>query len=370
MNKQVGILTFHREYNLGAVLQAFALQHTIAGLGYRCSIIDYRRPEDAVSRLFYFPRSRRSIKHDILRLMNLQSHITSRKRFDRFRMDHFLLTAKSYLSLRDLSEGGLSFDTYVSGSDQVWHPYLFDRSCGRVFYLDFVSSGRLVAYAPSFGLTEMPAQYQDRASELIRRFDYLSAREDSGCAIIKKLTGRMVDQVLDPTLLLSADEYDKVAIEPHFEKPYILLYPMQYSDSLRDLALKIRGCLKLPIVAVLPPFFEPWRFSFADKLVYDAGPSEFLGWIKNAAFVCTNSFHGTCFSIIYRKTFLGVPHTGTGTRMHSLLLCLNLLSRHIDDPEKLTSDNPLFGSLDYSPVEPRLQQAIDASTGYLRKSLA
>lgn len=371
MAKTVGILTVHGGYNFGAVLQAFALQRTISGLGHSCSIIDYREPKpDSDYRLFHVPRNRGSIKHDILMMLNLRSHLMSRKRYERFRSAYLSLTAQSYRSVEDILRGGLRFDAYVSGSDQIWHPYLLDRPCGPIFFQNFVSSGRRVAYAPSFGFSEIPSQYRDRAAESIRRFDFLSAREDTGCAIIRDLTGRSAELALDPTLLQASAEYDKVAVEPSLDKPYILLYPMQLSDRLRELALKVRTCLKLPIVAVLPAFFEPWRFSFADKLIYDAGPAEFLGWMKCAAFVCTNSFHGTCFSIIYRKNFLGVPHSGYNTRSYSLLSRLGLSARQLAEPERLGPDNPLLAPPDYSSVEPHLQQAIEQSLGYLQRALA
>jgi hypothetical protein len=371
IGKTVGILTYQNAYNNGAVLQAFALQRTIAGLGYTCSVIDYReRYTNGDYWLFRVPWKRSNIKHDIIMLLNLRSHLVSRKRYQRFRSEHLVLTAQSYQSVTDIINGNLSFDAYVAGSDQIWHPLLLDRPCGAVYFLDFVSSGRRIAYGPSFGLSAVPPQYRARAAGFINRFDFLSAREDTGCAIIQEIAGRTAEQVLDPTLLQNASEYDQVAVSPPFDKPYILLYPMQLSDRLQSLALKMRTLLKLPIIAVVPAFFEPWRFSFADKLVFDAGPAEFLGWMKNAAFVCTNSFHGTCFSIIYRKNFLGVPHLGTNTRIHSLLKSLDLLSRHINDPKALLPGDPLLESIDYSIVTLRLKYEINLSMEYLKRALA
>jgi hypothetical protein len=370
IGKTVGILTYHNAYNHGAVLQAFALQRTLAGLGNACSIIDYdeRRP-DGDYRLFRVPLTRSNIRHDLLMLLNVRAHRTSRIRYKRFRAEHLSLTAQSYQSIDDIVRGDLRFDAFVAGSDQIWHPLLLDRSCGPIYFLDFVSSGRRIAYGPSFGLSEVPPQYRERTAGFIKRFDCLSAREDTGCKIIQDLTGRAADHVLDPTLLQNASEYDQVAVSPPFDKPYILLYPMQLSDRLQALAVKMRTLLKMPIIAVVPAFFEPWRFSFADKLVFDAGPAEFLGWMKNASFVCTNSFHGTCFSIIYQKSFLGVPHTGTNTRIHSLLESLELRSRQVIERGALSSESPLLESIDYSSVAPRLQQQVNLSMAYLKRAL-
>jgi len=371
MVKTVGILTYHAADNFGAVLQAFALQRTIKALGASCSIIDYREPQtDAAYRLFHAPRNRSSIRRDLLILMNLSSHLKARNRYEQFRLVNLELTTKSFRSLNDLLCESFNFDAYVSGSDQVWHPNLLDRSCGAIYFLDFAGAARRVAYAPSFGLTQMPVQYRERAASFIRQFDFLSAREDTGCAMIQDLTGRTADHVLDPTLLQPLAEYNKAAVAPTIRGGYILLYPMQMSDHLCNVALTAQKRLKLPIVAVLRPDFEPWRFTFADKLVYNAGPAEFLGWMKNAAFICTNSFHGTCFSIIYRKNFLGVPHLGAGTRLNSLLKYLDLLNRQIDEPGDLNINDPRLETIDYSSVEPRLDQAVKRSLDFLRKALA
>ena len=112
------------------------------------------------------------------------------------------------------------------------------------------------------------------------------------------------------------------------------------------------------------------RFSFADKVVFDAGPAEFLGWIKNASFVCTNSFHGTCFSIIYRKCFLGVAPAIGNTRLQSLLTCMGLLSRQLSDQYQLAEGDPLLEPIDYAPIELRLQMAINNSLNYLKQAVA
>lgn len=111
-------------------------------------------------------------------------------------------------------------------------------------------------------------------------------------------------------------------------------------------------------------------YPFADKLVCDAGTTEVLGWMKNAAFVCTYSFHVTCFPIIYRKSFLGVPCSMANTRLQSLLECVDLPLSQMTDPERLGPGDSLFEPLDYSSVEPRLKQAIDPSLDYLRRELA
>lgn len=366
--RKVGLLTHHEAQNFGAVLQAFALRRTIAGLGHACMVIDCRESTGAY-RLFRVPVGRESIRHDALMLMNLPSHLRSRRRFRAFREAHLALTRKAYWSTADLSADNDGFDAFVSGSDQVWHPSLLDQPLGRFLFQDFTAGGRRVAYAPSFGVSKLPAGSREQVRKLVKQFEYLSAREDSGCAILEDLTGRAVEQVLDPTLLLKATEYDALAADIGRPGPYILLYPMLWSDDLRRLVLSAKARLGVPIVAVLPPTHAPWRFSFADRLVLDAGPAEFLAWVKGAAYVCTSSFHGTCFSIIYRKHFLSIPGEATGTRQLSLLRCLGLTSRLVGRNAPNAASEPPVDPVDYSTVENLLAREVERSLAYLRRAL-
>jgi hypothetical protein len=364
----VGILTHHEAFNFGATLQAFALRRTIESIGCACSIIDVRDPS-GVYRLWRWPVDRASVRHDALTLANLGSHLRSRSRFRSFRAAHLGITDRSYRTLADLAHASETFDAIVSGSDQVWHPHLLEGFLGRAFFQDFAGSSRRVAYAPSFGLSEVPDKYCETVRRLIARFDFVSSREDSGCAIIERLTGRFAEHVLDPTLLLPSPEYDRAAVEPTLRGPYILLYPMQWSERLRDEALRARRALGIPIVAILPPLFAPARFAFADTRVHDAGPAEFLGWMRGAELVCTNSFHGTCFSVIYRKRFLTVRHTSTGTRMQSLLDRLGLQSRLLVEGAAGDDNDLARQECQYASVEPRLADAIARSTSFLRGAL-
>lgn len=370
MAKTVGIITFHHAYNFGAVLQAYALQRTILSLGNSCAIINYECKLNCHSYyLFRYSCSAESIVHNFRSLVTLRAQKKLRKCFSDFQARYLFVTPKSYRLARDLIAIQNDFEIFVTGSDQVWNPAMTGPELFLAYYLDFVDFGRRVAYAPSFGLNEIPDNYRNQISSHLRKFDFLSVREDTGCKIIKELTGREASLVLDPTLLLPLAEYDKVTVSPVDQKPYILLYPMQCSEELRRLARNVRECLKLPIVAVVPINQTPKSFSFADKVVFDAGPSEFLGWIKNATFVCTNSFHGTVFSIIYRKNFLSSPSLVGNTRSHNLLDRVGLLSRQLIGSDVLKSGDLLFEPINYIPVEIKLKQAIDVSISYLKQAL-
>ena len=370
MARTVGIITLHRAHNFGAVLQAFALQHTIKGLGHSCAIIDYvpSSPFIVPPGPFLFPKNLNDFKYDLRTLQNLRSRMTLRERFAGFRSNRLALTSNPYHKAGDFACP--EFDALITGSDQVWHPNGLGGEEGQVFFLGFSFSGRRIAYAPSFGVDEIPSPCFERMGNLIRNFDFLSAREKSGCRIIRELTGREAEHVLDPTLLLPAAEYGRIAAMPSQKAPFLLVYLQEYSKEILDLAGRTQSLLKLPIVVVTPPRYDFRDFKFADKVVRDAGPAEFLGWIKHASAVCTNSFHGIIFSLIYKKTFLSVPRFQKNDRLHDLLERAGLLSRQLTDPVELRAGDPLLGPIDYAPVELRLQEAKERSLAYLKRALA
>ncbi len=369
--RTVGIITFHSLFNLGAVLQAFALQRTIESLGNSCQIIDFRRSSQGTPHhLFCLPLSRGEIKHDLSVFLTLPSRLEMRRRFNEFRKRHLVTTPSVYDSVESLGNPSLHFDVYVTGSDMVWNPTWLEKAYAPVYYLDFVKSGRRVSFAPSFACTEIPAKYRDRVANYLRAFDHLSCREDAGCDIVRDLTGREAEHVLDPTLLQPLSEYAKMAIAPALNSPCILVYPMHQSDDLREVAMRVKRELNLPIVAVVPVYHNPRNFRFADQVVFTAGPGEFLGWMQKAAFVCTNSFHGAAFSIIHRKNFLTVPALGSNTRSQSMLKQFGLLSRQVNNLMDFQLRNALPAPIDYASVEVRLKQAIEKSTNYLKKALA
>jgi len=387
MTKSVGILTYHNEFNLGATLQAFALQRTIQELGHACMIIDYDMPGSGPTQHVYSFQMRqllhpRSIYHLLARYRHHRRlrfwHDTLRRRFSRFQSCHLALTDNTYRSASELEHSCPPFDVFVAGSDQIWNPNIWRPrpsmpgcDCERVYFLDFVTSGRRVAYAPSFGVTEIPMAYRERFARLMSRFDYLSAREESGCKIIHELTGREATHVLDPSLLLTDASYKQVAIIPHQCAPCVLLYPMARSDRLNYLARQISRRLKHPLVAVLPFSHDPRNYSFADRVVSDAGPAEFLGWMDKAAFVCTSSFHGLALSLVYRKGFLmvaaGTP--GANTRSASLLAKTNLLSRQVTCGSGPRSIESLLEPINYDAVADKLRPAINASIDYLKGAI-
>lgn len=368
----VGIITIHNHFNYGAVLQAFALNNVIRKLGHECETINCNIVP-GIGRL------EEKAKHPgakITKAYNLL-HWSANKRFDRrfreFITHHIPISDIEYNDLDQLIEEPPRFDAYITGSDQVWRPTFIDHDIGRAFHLCFANSenSRLISYAPSFGISDIPDQYKAEISEYLRRYHFISIRERRGSEIIQELTGKEAVHVVDPTLLLSRDEYRVVVQPPEIYEDYILVYAMEIGEGMGFLNLvkKVKKILKLPVVCVFPLRFDFRWLRVADRIMLDAGPKEFLGLIQNATMVCTNSFHGTAFSIIFRKEFLGTPHSISNSRIESILNVAQIQNRQLHSTTDDAIEKLIDSSIDYESVKIRLKVEVEKSMLFLQDAL-
>ncbi len=369
----VGVITIHNHHNYGAVLQAFALNHTIRKLGHDCKTIDCNLDPEK-GRRFQWTRYPGALLPNLYIAWHKRAGKRHDRRFRDFIRNKIPLTDVRYDSLKQMTEVPPCFEVYIAGSDQIWRPSMLNKEIGDAYHLSFASPerSRLVAYAPSFGVSEIPDSYKQRITRYLMRYHALSARETRGRELIKELTGKEVEQVLDPTLLLNADDYNQILRPPSMSGEYLLLYPMELGHDLGffKLVKQVKKYLSLPVVCVLPLQFSYQWLLVADKIILDAGPREFLGLFQNASFVCSNSFHGTVFSIIYRKNFIGFPHSESNIRITSLLEKIGLMDRQVPDHNPAKIKQILDYPIDYDLVTPRLKYHVDHSHGYLERSLS
>ena len=289
---KIGILTFHRASNYGAVLQTYAINKIIKSLGADVSIVDYRCQEVEESHLPKYLIKRRGL---IKGIIHLPAKIMKFMCFEGFRKRH-IITTKKYSRL-NIKETAAEFDKFIVGSDQVWNDKLsgFDTS----YLLDFANPVQKYSYACSFGFSVFPDIYKKKYLELLKDFRCISVREMSGKNLLAEnnLTAR-VD--LDPTLLLSESEWKKLEQKPQIDKKYILIYTVNLPVKLLDVARELSKRTGLQIVYLN-------NEHLANRDIYHkrySSPEEFIGFFSNAEYILTNSFHGTAFSIIFKKKFL------------------------------------------------------------------
>lgn len=369
---RVGILTFHAANGFGAVLQTYAMCRTLEELGCVPCIIDYRPaffsspPQSAGQRLLW---TSKKVLQKLWqrRLWTALGNVLRRRQFDRFRRDFLPTTDRVYWNAEELRADPPDVDVCVCGSDQIWNLNFWDGRVNPSFFLDFAPRGiRRVAYAPSIGGVVFPENCREAIAALLNEFAALSGRENDIVAVIKQLTGRDAPMVLDPSLLVA--DYSPVMRRPKRPpKRYIAVYPLDYSQQFVDCVQRVKTLLRLPVVNI-----GAKHLPGADIQHNTLGPSEWLGWMRDASFVCTNSFHGTAYSLIFRRNFLAFSfliHPVANARMENILEQVGLSERFLTDAAQMTERSPCLQPVDYGAVEPLLQAAVSKSRNFLRDAV-
>ncbi len=362
---KIGIITFHRALNYGAVLQAYALSETISQIdsAVDAEVIDYRSPYIEGGYKPFTIVGETNIKNIIIALLTMRGRIVKRKKFDQFASKYVRISKKSYRR-EQLTEANEEYQSFITGSDQVFNDVCtgFDKS----YFLDFVSQDlKKNSYAASFGFERIPNGLENDYKMLLQNFNRLSVREEAGKKIIYDLLGRESYLHIDPTFLLGKDEWSKVAVKPK-ETKYILVYLLQPSKTIFDFVDKLSkktGCT--PLLMHLH-FFKPNGI----KQIVTAGPDEFLGYFANAEYVVTNSFHGTAFSTIFNKKFFVEYQTtaaARNSRQKNLLQLLGLENRVISKDTEAELLNNLDAPIDYTNVEKIISKEREKSKDYLEQ---
>lgn len=356
---KVGILTYHRADNYGAVLQAYALQRIITMMGHKCEIIDYRCT--GIESQFKYMKIK--IYMDIIEIVKLNierlSHIQKHHKFELFRQKLNMSTC-SYSS-ENIEKTNELYDCFITGSDQVWN-----FSCNKndyTYLLDFVyDKKKKNSYAASFGTSIIPSELENVYKTLLNTFNNISVREQQGARIIEQLLGKKCNVVLDPVFLLDNDNWSELT--KRVGGQYILVYQLFKSETMikaaQELALKNR--LKIYIISRWSYGNIYGKTKVKNKLY--VSPSEFISLFKSAGYILTNSFHGTAFSIIFHKEFYVEPVSGTSStnsRFESLFEILNLHNRKIINGRISYPDS----KIDYYKIDDIIQHERKASLGYL-----
>lgn len=374
---KAGIITFHYAHHYGAQLQAYALMKAVIRAGVDCEIIDYVRKDNIEgSRLFKKGFSARALLSNADTLLN---YCGMKRRFDRFQSfvsNDMKLSKRSYREYTELEADAPRYDMYVCGSDQIWNPLIFrEKNFDPAFFAAFASDGRRIAYAPSFGISQIPEDKREELRRYLMSFDALSVREKQGEKIIEDVSGKSSITVLDPTLLLTGSQWGELAKVPTLDKPYLLCYFVSDGRKYSDYVNILSERYKLPVVALCGSRRVP---ACTKHKVLDAGPKEFLGLFKNAAMVCTDSFHGTVFSVNFKKEFVCFSSSknsegSVNSRLYNILSKLGLTARLYpctisaqDFKQRIVKDDY---PVDYNAVEKLLSDERRLSEQYLERSL-
>lgn len=219
-------------------------------------------------------------------------------------------------------------EVFLTGSDQVWGP-ISTGHYDPTYFLDFVpKSSRKLAFAASFGKAIFDEQTLKEYGVLLKKYDSLAVRENVAVELLKKMD-ISAKQVLDPTLLMDADAWSEYVKPMKKPEKYVLVYQIHANSDLDHYAVKFAENAELPLLRVSPLLHQAKR---SGKFVYCPDISGFLDLVKNAAYMVTDSFHGTAFAINFNTQFVEVlPNTGTSSRNQSILELTGLTDRIVRD---------------------------------------
>lgn len=367
-------------HNYGACLQAFALQQFLKKLNIESEIIPFIPKSNKIKDNF-FKRKFKSLQMGGLRNVvksfiirsNAKNNIKRGKYFDTF-IEQKLVFNNNINPLVELYKQKIDeYDAYICGSDQIWNPLIYGDKNQPEYFLDYAPEGKKrIAYVPSIGVSKLPDSCKDEMKQLLLKMTHISIREADGAKIINELTGKNVPVLLDPTLLLTAEEWSGFVANYLIEKPYILCYlfgDLPYINKFVQYLKKETGYK----IVTMP--YHPREMVGNKKVVWDAGPLEFVGLIKNAALVCTDSFHATAFSINQKTPFYSLARFNSNdknsqnSRIYNILSKFNLQDRLITPNQNFPGKTD-FSKIDFSKIEKILNEERKKSFNYLAEALS
>lgn len=360
---KIGIVTYHTAINYGAVLQAYALNKKINGLGLDCDTIDYQCP--AVNRQYTFRRWKDSTswKNFIAHNITCFFHRQKKKQFHRFLKN---IPLSESCNRDTVNRVTTDYDILITGSDQVFNPVCHQSD--PTYFLDFApKEKKKVSYAASLGSIRQFETLKFDPWVYLKQFDSLSFREQEAADYVSRQLERPCAAVMDPVWLLSKEEWGSIARHTA-DKPYIFVYNLMDYGYMRKYVRTLSRKTGLPVISVSRTIMGDAMYFGMSKVCSNCSPNAFLGYIRDAAFVVTDSFHGTSFSLLLEKPFFAAMNPAednTNSRLNTILQTAGLQERAIS-PDRLIYDTDM---IDYEPVKAKLNKEISYSLTYLQNNL-
>lgn len=380
--KKVGLAVCYDTKNFGSQLQVLATIKKVEDLGHETEIIQYKKKLTPIFVLQTIPRlfnvsfvkaklHSKNIRKQIEKHQDIAKSVSVRNgRFNQFVEKHFTNLSKPYKGWENLvRESAKKYDVFLCGSDQLWLP----NNLGSHFYtLEFAPDDKpKIAYATSFGVSQIPERQKKATAKYLNRFQHLSTRELAGQKIIQELTGKKASVVCDPTLLFDANSWKRIIPDRRvIDEPYVFCYFLGTNEEHRKAAneLKKKTGLKLVTCPYLDNFVERDQ-QFGDIQMFDIDAADFVNLIRHAEYILTDSFHGSVFSILHHKKFMTFNRFTAGTnsrnsRIDSLCTLLGLSERRFNG-----NVMDVKNDVDYVGVEERLSKLRVDSIKYLENAL-
>ena len=365
MNKKIDIITLHRVRNYGSSLQTLATQQVFKNLGFKTEIIDYY-PEryTSLGLLKRLKNKNATLKKNPILLFGARiiisiSYIKKKIVFDNFLKKYINLTSKTYKTEEDLLNYIPKADAYCTGSDQVWNSY-WNEGIDKPLYLSFIpNSCYKFSYASSIGNSKISDEEIKQIKPYLEQYKHITVRENSGVNIMNSIGINGTHQVLDPTLLFKQNFWNNYASNRFKNQKYVVTYNLHHDKKIDIYASKVAKQYNLKVFNISYNFHDIIR---SGTLKWCPKIEEYLGLIRDAQYVITDSFHAIVFSLIFHKNFIVIYPEQASSRLRSILELLNLQSRGFDDMPNIENINT---KINFDDVELILDKERQKSFDYL-----
>ncbi len=371
--------------NYGTSLQGYATLKKIEQLGYDCEVIQYIKQPTLCQKVGFVASAakagylktivnrviaQRGIKKANYLLDSFKQRTTAVNEYKAKKLEPYF---HKYIGYRELQTGSLNYDAVVVGSDQVWTPMSLYNKYFNLLFVD--DSVKKVAYASSFGVSEIPKSQIKATATYLDRFAQIGVREERGKEIVDSLSKNKAKVVTDPTLLLTREEWTNEISDSRVDErePYIFVYFLGHNPQSRAAVneLKQKTGYKVITIRHMDEYVEADE-TFGDEAPYYVDPNDFVKYISQAEYVCTDSFHCSVFSIIFHRQFMTFYRFAQGakasrnSRIDSLFNVLGINKERIYTGEICKTIN---NSIDYNPVDERLENLRNDSIQFLSDAL-
>lgn len=356
--KKIGILTFQDTVNYGAVLQEYALQRFINNKYENiCEVIDYKN--EALEKVERPTKllEQRTLKGVLKYLVCHNHQINKWENFDNFKNNYICISNDKYDN-KTIKNTNSEYEKFIVGSDQVWNTQITENDF--TYYLNFVEDARKKnSYAASFGFSELPKEIEKKAIDYLRDFNTLNVREKQGKELIsKRIKDKEINVVIDPTFLLSKEEWRKFVNKD--EKKYIVVYMIDFKKEVFNFIKKLAKERKCKIVYIHDAILS----QLGMKNLKESAPEQFISLINNAEAIVTGSFHALCLSLIFEKEFYYTLNSinNRNSRLVNLIELAGLENRQI-----INGKCEINEKIDYNIVNKKLKPYIEKSKNEIDK---
>jgi hypothetical protein len=378
----VCIKYFHENY--GGMLQAYATASMLEARGLEYELIQYEKVRSIPGMVRSMPRLlNRVLLNDkyeaFLKKQGMKAHPEFAEMdkvrmqcFKTFKDTHFTKLSPVFRGYEALCKGARRYAAVVTGSDQLWSPAGLPTNYYNLMFVP--EDVRKISYASSFGVSYIPWYQKGRTAQYLNRIEFVSMRENKGAQLVKELTGRDVPTILDPVFMFDRAGWEKlIPTEKIVEEPYILAYFLGANPEHRKAVKQAAKELGCKIVTL--PHMDQYVAAdedFGDYRLYEVGPDKFLNLIRGAKYVCTDSFHGSCFAIIHHIPFVTFSRYdensghSKNSRIDTLCGNLKLENRRFSTVEELGSR--LAAPINWEQVAQNLAALKEKTDDYLERA--